>query len=87
VSQVLVSVVDGISSIGKVRLFHSERFIRLIGLFLPGLIIVMSSEGIESSELDPSCAHLIVFLLTEEATNISTSKRNAEHVHVHDAGN
>lgn len=86
-SEVLISLVKSISCNWDPWFSQVVRFRSLTILTLPCKVLVSSSEWVESSQLDPSSAHFIISLFSEETAHISTSLRNTKHVHVHYSSN
>ena len=88
-SQVLKPIVDGISCPRLVGLGKSPGLIRSTSIVWPvtDLRSVLPGEWVESSQLDPTSAHLVLAALPEEATGVGSNERDSEHVEAHDASN
>ena len=82
-------IVDGISCPRLVGLGKSPGLIRVtaIAWVVTDFRSVLPGEWVESSQLDPTSADLVLAALPEEATSIGSNERDSEHVEAHDASN
>jgi len=86
VTEILISVVDGVFSPG-LKGFWKSPWLDILTTTCG--ILMLSGKWIESSKLDPSSAEFLLLRksLGEETAGIWANHWDTEHVEVHDSGN
>jgi hypothetical protein len=83
-----VLLIDGLSHEVSHRYCPVEEGIidKSVGLLrLSIAVTVVAREGLESTDLMPSCAEMRRAVFSREATNVTSNEGNTEHIHHHAA--